>query len=78
GRHRASRAAGSPGPTINLLAVGAVSPRKGYDVLIAALADLREQDWRLTLVGATDRAPAASAELKAGIDRAGLGDRISL
>ncbi|MBN8944409.1 MAG: glycosyltransferase family 4 protein [Rhizobiales bacterium] len=78
GTARAARAPGSPGATIALLSVGAVSPRKGYDMLIAALADLRELDWRLTIAGATDRAPAASAELRAGIERAGLADRVSL
>ena len=36
---------------MTLLAVGAVVPRKGYDVLIDALATLADLDWRLVIAG---------------------------
>jgi glycosyltransferase involved in cell wall biosynthesis len=36
---------------LNLLAVGAVVQRKGYDVLIEALARLTDLDWQLEIVG---------------------------
>ena len=36
---------------VALLAVGAVVPRKGYDVLIAALAGLTDLPWHLTIAG---------------------------
>ena len=36
---------------IALLAVGAVVPRKGYDVLVAALARLKHLPWRLVIAG---------------------------
>jgi len=42
---------GSAGGTVNLLAVGAVVKRKGYDVLIAALARLLDLDWQLVIAG---------------------------
>ena len=70
--------AGGTGSPVRLLAVGAVSPRKGYDVLVAALADLKEPDWRLTIVGALDRVPEAAAALRTAIAAAGLSDRITL
>lgn len=78
GTARAPRAAGSSGPTVNLIAVGAVSARKGYDRLVAALAPLAHLDWSLTIAGATDRAPAAIAALRTAIAEAGLGQRIRL
>src|SRR5262249_14405293 len=40
---------------VALLAVGAVVPRKGYDVLVAALAELPNLSWRLVIAGDCDR-----------------------
>lgn len=74
----AERATGSDGETVELLAVGSLVPRKGYDVLIAALEGLADKPWRLTVVGADDRAPATTAALKAQIAAAGLSERIRL
>lgn len=75
GTDPAPRATGT-GTPLQLLAVGAVSMRKAYDVLVNALQPLAELDWRLTIAGATDRDPAAVLSLEAAIDRAGLGDRV--
>ncbi|WP_082772077.1 glycosyltransferase family 4 protein [Actinoplanes sp. TFC3] len=47
----------SPGGN-RLLCVAAVTPRKGLDVLAAALTELAGLDWRCTCVGAVDRDPA--------------------
>ncbi|MGD0719694.1 MAG: glycosyltransferase family 4 protein [Roseiarcus sp.] len=76
GNDRAAPArAGADGP-IALLAVGAVVPRKGYDVLLAALARLLDLPWRLTIVGDLDRDPDAAARLRADIARFDLADRV--
>ncbi len=70
----APRATGSAeGRPLHLLAVGSVVPRKGYRVLVEALAGLRDRDWRLTIVGATDRSPETMRDLVAAIDGRGSG-----
>ncbi|MDI6909576.1 glycosyltransferase family 4 protein [Nocardioides sp.] len=46
-----------------LLAVGAVTPLKGYDVLAAALARLGDLDWTCRGVGSLDVEPAFAAAL---------------
>lgn len=79
GTDPAPRAVGAPaGAPTALLAMGAISPRKGFDLLVAALARLTDRDWRLTLVGPTDRDPATVAALRAQIAAAGLGARVTL
>jgi glycosyltransferase involved in cell wall biosynthesis len=77
GTDAAPRATGTGNP-VQLVAVGTVSPRKGFDILVAALAGLADLPWRLTIAGALDRDPAASASLFAAIDKAGLRERVSL
>jgi glycosyltransferase involved in cell wall biosynthesis len=72
-----ARGNGGTGP-LALLAVGAVVPRKGYDVLIAALATLRELPWRLTIAGDRTRDPATAQQLEADTASAGLTERITL
>ncbi|MFL5028651.1 MAG: glycosyltransferase family 4 protein [Xanthobacteraceae bacterium] len=66
------------GDTVVLLSVGALVPRKGYDVLLAALAQVRDLSWRLTIVGARDRSPTTAAELDAAIAELDLADRVTL
>jgi glycosyltransferase involved in cell wall biosynthesis len=74
---RPARGSGGTGP-LALLAVGAVVPRKGYDVLIAALATLRELPWRLTIAGDRTRDPATAQQVETDIARAKLTGRITL
>ena len=64
--------------TIRLLSVGAVVPRKGYDILIAALATLPDLPWSLTIAGDCTRNAKAAAQLKADIERHGLGNRVAV
>ena len=60
-----------------ILAVGAIVPRKGYDLLVTALSELRDLSWRLTIVGDRGRSPETAAELDDLIERARLRDRIT-
>jgi glycosyltransferase involved in cell wall biosynthesis len=61
-----------------LLAVGAVIPRKGYDILVAALAQLKDLPWRLAIAGDRGRSPDTARRLEADIGRYGLGGRVRL
>jgi glycosyltransferase involved in cell wall biosynthesis len=76
---RAPRATGSPeGAPPHLLAVGSIVPRKGYDVLVSALARLAQLSWRLTIAGDPGRSPETAAALAQQIAALGLGERIEL
>jgi glycosyltransferase involved in cell wall biosynthesis len=72
----AARASGES--VVRLLSVGSIVPRKGFDLLIAALATLTDLPWRLTIAGDRTRDPAAAARLGADIAARGLGDRIAM
>jgi glycosyltransferase involved in cell wall biosynthesis len=64
--------------TVALLSVGALVPRKGYDVLVAALKQMPELPWRLTIVGDRTRSPATAAQLEADLAAAALDERVTL
>jgi glycosyltransferase involved in cell wall biosynthesis len=51
-------------------------PRKGFDVLVAALARIAELPWRLTIAGDLTRDPNEAARLQASISRHRLTSRI--
>jgi glycosyltransferase involved in cell wall biosynthesis len=68
---------GSQDGVVRLLSVGAIVPRKGFDVLITALATLTDLSWRLTIAGDRTRDRNAAARLDADIVRHALGDRIA-
>jgi glycosyltransferase involved in cell wall biosynthesis len=61
---------------VEILSVGSVSPRKGFDILVAALATMSELPWRLTVAGDRERSPETVAALDEQICRLGLSDRI--
>jgi glycosyltransferase involved in cell wall biosynthesis len=61
-----------------LLCLGAVTPTKGQDLLVAALAQLREHPWTCDLVGPTGRAPAFVDDLRDAIVCHGLADRVRI
>lgn len=63
---------------VMLLAVGAIVPRKGYDVLIAALASLKHLPWRLVIAGDRTRASETVRQLDDVISDSGLADRVDL
>jgi glycosyltransferase involved in cell wall biosynthesis len=77
GTDRAAMRPRAPGPTIELLAVGSVVPRKGYDVLVSALAKLPDLDWRLTIAGDRRRDAETAQRIDAEIARLGLAGRIT-
>ena len=68
---------GSQDGVVRLLSVGAIVPRKGFEVLITALATLTDLSWRLTIAGDRTRDRNAAARLDADIARHALGDRIA-
>lgn len=78
GTDPAPAARGSDDDIVRLLAIGAVVRRKGFDVLVAALATLPDLPWRLTIAGDRSRDPETAARLDADIARLKLGDRIAV
>ncbi len=66
------------GGTCRILSAGVLTPRKGHDVLLRALARLPDLDWSLTIAGATNRDPEYAARLAAMIPELGLADRVQL
>lgn len=69
---------GSRDGVVRLISVGAVVPRKGFDVLIAALATLGNLPWQLTIVGDRGRDPRTAERLDADIAHCNLGDRVAV
>lgn len=57
-----------------MLCVAAVTPDKGHDVLLEALAAMRDMPWHCTCVGSLERDPAFVARLP-HLER--LGDRVA-
>ena len=78
GSDSAPMAQGSRDRIVRLISVGALVPRKGFDVLIAALATLSDLPWRLTIVGDRTRDPATATRVENDIARRGLDDRIEV
>jgi glycosyltransferase involved in cell wall biosynthesis len=78
GSDPAPLARGSQDGVVRLLSVGAIVPRKGFDVLIPALATLGDLPWRLTITGDRTRDRDAAAQLDADIARLVLGERIDV
>lgn len=60
----------------DLLCVAAVTPTKGHDVLLAALATVTDLPWRCVCVGSLDRDPAFVDGLHEQVRDSGLGDRV--
>ena len=77
GTDPAPRAQGSKGGATQILAVGSITPRKGHNRLIAALAPLKHLDWSLRIVG-PDRDFETRDALYKQIAGAGLADRVTL
>jgi glycosyltransferase involved in cell wall biosynthesis len=67
-----------PPRSLRLLAVGSVVPRKGYDVLVRALAQLAHPDWELVIAGDRDRSPETTKGLEEQIRSCKLSGRVRL
>lgn len=77
GTDPAPRAEGSSGIP-RLISVGSVTARKGYDVLIAALARIKDLEWESRIAGSIDRDAAAAKIVRDAIVKHGLQDRVHL
>jgi glycosyltransferase involved in cell wall biosynthesis len=60
-----------------LLCVAAVTPGKGHDVLVEALASISDLAWRCVCVGPLDRDPAYAQKVRRRARSLGITDRIS-
>ena len=57
-------------PIPEIVYIGQMTPRKGVDVMLNALASLKQHDWKLTVIG------NVSAELHALAKSHGIGNRV--
>jgi glycosyltransferase involved in cell wall biosynthesis len=62
----------------HLICVGTLGRHKGQDVLVEALAGLRDLDWRCMLAGPLDRDPDFVGHLQTRITQLGYGRRVRL
>jgi glycosyltransferase involved in cell wall biosynthesis len=63
---------------VELLCVATLIPRKGHEMLVHALAGLRELPWRLTCVGSLEMHPPTATAVQDLVQRAGLASRVVL
>ncbi len=66
-----------PGAPPRLLCVASVTPRKGQDVLVRALARLADRPWSCVCAGSLHRAPAFARAVEQQVLAAGLAPRIA-
>ena len=72
------RSPGNPGGPCRILSVGVLTPRKGHDLLLRALARLGDLDWTLDIAGADGRDPAHAGALQELVAALGLQPRVTL
>jgi glycosyltransferase involved in cell wall biosynthesis len=70
------RTTGTGGAAPSLICVATVTPRKGHDVLLQALAGMTDLDWRLDCIGDLGRDQTWSARVLALRDALGLSERV--
>ncbi len=66
-----------PGAPPLLLSVASLTPRKGYDVLVAALAGVADLEWTCMCAGSADRDPAHARSVLSAVAEHGLESRIT-
>lgn len=62
---------------LRLLCVASLTPRKGHDLLLRALAGLRDYGWHLDCIGSHDLDPAWAKSLLGWCEEWGLGGRVT-
>lgn len=77
GTDPAPTAPGTDG-SAHLLCVASVTPRKGHDLLVTALAGLRDLSWTCDLAGPVARDGAHARRVAELIERYSLGERVRL
>lgn len=78
GTDRVALAKGSQSHVVALLSVGSIIPRKGFDVLLPALNQIRGLPWHLTIAGDRSRNLEAPLQLDRDMKQFGFSDRISI
>ena len=73
-----ARSTGSGMPRCVILSVGALTERKGHDVLLRALARLGDLEWTLTIAGDSRRDPAWPGQLLALAEELGIAPQLTL
>lgn len=64
------------GEAPRMVCVGSVTPRKGHDVLVRALARLADLEWRCDCAGSLKRAPEHVERVRSETERLGLVERM--
>jgi glycosyltransferase involved in cell wall biosynthesis len=71
-------APGNRDGVVQILSVGALVPRKGFDVLVAALSMLADLPWHLTIAGDRNRDTKTASQIDGDIARLKLGERVTV
>lgn len=61
---------------VRLLSVGSVTPRKGHDLLVEALADVADRPWHCVVAGSLERAPEFVQQVQGRVEHLGLTARV--
>ena len=70
-------ATGSGSANTKLICVGNLTPRKGHELLLNALAPLRKRSWSLSCVGDLERDALTTARVYNSVRRLGLDGRVT-
>lgn len=62
---------------LGIVFLGNVTPRKGLDTLIRALQTLPYEQWRLTVIGSTERNKKYSREISKQVLASGMSDNVT-
>lgn len=62
----------------NIVSIGTLIPRKGYDVLINALKAIEDLEWRAMIIGSHALHPPTAQAIRTQIQASGLESRIQL